>query len=80
VILQDLRPRILNKLNKFGIRWLNELSSVIWSLRTTPSRTTGFTTFFLVCRTEAILPIDLEYDSTRLRAYSESSNQVKHED
>jgi hypothetical protein len=53
---------------------------VIWSLRTTPSRTIGFTPFFLVYRAEAILPIDLEYGSPRLRAYSESSNQVNHED
>jgi hypothetical protein len=80
VILQGLRPRIFNKLNKFGRRWLTELSSVIWSFRTTSSRTIGFTPFFLVYRTEAVLPIDLEYGSSRLRAYSESSNQVNHED
>ena len=43
MILQGLKPRIFNKLNKFGRRWLTELPSVIWSLRTTPSRATGFT-------------------------------------
>ncbi|XP_039812129.1 uncharacterized protein LOC120675105 [Panicum virgatum] len=35
MILQGLKPRIFNKLNKFGRRWLTELPSVIWSLRTT---------------------------------------------
>jgi hypothetical protein len=37
MILQGLKPRIFNKLNKFDIRWLIELASVIWSLRTTLS-------------------------------------------
>ena len=29
MILQGLKPRIFNKLNKFGRRWLTELPSVI---------------------------------------------------
>jgi hypothetical protein len=48
MILQGLKPRIYNNLNKFGRRWMKELPSVVWSLRTTPSRATGFTPFFLV--------------------------------
>jgi hypothetical protein len=42
MILQGLKPRIYNDLNKFGKRWMKELPSVVWSLRTTPSRATGF--------------------------------------
>ena len=42
MILQGFKPKIFDKLNKFGRRWLTELPSVIWSLRTTPSRATGF--------------------------------------
>jgi hypothetical protein len=34
MILQGLKLRIFNRLNKFGKRWLQELSVVIWSLRT----------------------------------------------
>ena len=41
MILQGLKPRIFNKLNKFGWRWLMELPSVIWSLRTTPEPSRG---------------------------------------
>ena len=67
MILQGLKSRILHKLNKFGRRWLTELPSVIWSLRTTPSRATGFSSFFLVYGAEAILPTDLEYGSPRLK-------------
>jgi hypothetical protein len=46
MILQGLKPRIYNDLNKFGRRWMKELPSVVWSLMTTPSRATGFTPFF----------------------------------
>jgi hypothetical protein len=80
MILQGLKPRIYNDLNKFGGRWMKELPSVVWSLRTTPSRATGFTLFFLVYRAEAILPIDLEYGSPRTRAYDARSNQTNRED
>ena len=80
MILQGLKPRIFNKLNKFGQRWLTELPSVIWSLRTTPSRATGLTPFFLVNGAEAILPTDLEYGSPRLKAYQEQQNQQARED
>ena len=75
MILQGLKPRIFNKLNKFGRRWLTELPSVNWSLRMTPRRATGFSPFFLVYGAEAILPTDLEYGSPRLKAYQEQQNQ-----
>jgi hypothetical protein len=80
MILQGLKPRIYNDLNKFGKRWMKELPSVVWSLRTTPSRATGFTPFFLVYGAEAILPIDLEYSSPRTRAYDDQSNRANRED
>jgi hypothetical protein len=80
MILQGLKHRIFNKLNKFGRKWVQELPSVIWSLRTTSSRATGFTPFFLVYSAEAILPTDLGYWSPRLKAYQESQNQRARED
>jgi hypothetical protein len=80
MILQGLRPRIYNDLNKFSRRWMKELPSVIWSLRTTPSRATSFTPFFLVYGAEAILPTDLEYGSPRTRVYDDRSNQTNRED
>jgi hypothetical protein len=59
---------------------MKELPSVVWSLRTTPSRATGFTPFFLVYGAEAILPTDLEYGSPRTRAYTNQSNRSNRED
>jgi hypothetical protein len=80
MILQGLKPRIYNNLNKFGRRWMKELPSVVWSLRTTPSRATSFSPFFLVYGAEAVLPTDLEYGSPRTRAYDDQSNQTSRED
>jgi hypothetical protein len=45
MILQGLKPRIFDRLNKSGRKWLQEPPSVVWSLRTTPSRAMGFTLF-----------------------------------
>jgi hypothetical protein len=59
---------------------MKELASVVWSLRTTPSRATGFAPFFLVYGAEAILPTDLEYGSPKTRAYDNRSNQTSRED
>jgi hypothetical protein len=80
MILHGLKPRIYNDLNKFGKRWMKELPSVVWSLRTMPSRATGFSSFFLVYGAEAILPTDLEYGSPRKKAYNDRSNQTSRED
>jgi transposase InsO family protein len=80
MILQGLKPRIYNDLNKFGKRWIKELPSVVWSLRMTPSRATGFSPFFLVYGAKAILPTNLEYGSPRTKAYDDQSNQTSRED
>jgi hypothetical protein len=52
----------------------------VWSLRTTPSRATGFTTFFLVYGAEAVLPMDLEYGSPKTKSYDEGTNQRARDD
>jgi transposase InsO family protein len=74
MILQGLKPRIFDQLNKSGRKWLQELPTAVWSLRTTPSRATGFTPFFLVHGAEAVLPTDLEYGSPRVRGNDEDTN------
>ena len=71
MLLQSLKPRIFNRLNKFGACWLAEFLAVLWSLRTTPSRATGYTPFFMVYSFEFVLPTDLDYEAPRIRAYNE---------
>jgi hypothetical protein len=76
MILQCLKSRIFNRLDKFRARWVAEMPSVVWSLRTTPSRAMGFTPFFMVYGSEAVLPTDIDYGNPRVRAYTEEGNQV----
>ena len=71
MVLQGLKPRIFNRLNKFGKRWVAELPVVLWSLRTTPSQATGYTPFFMVYGSEAILLTNLDYGAPRVREYDE---------
>jgi hypothetical protein len=37
MVLQGLKPRIFDKINKNDKKWAAELPSVLWSLRTMPS-------------------------------------------
>ena len=80
MLLQGLKPRIFNRLNKFGVRWLAELPAILWSLRTTPSQATGYTPFFMVYGSEAVLPTDLDYGAPRIRAYDEQGAEASHQD
>jgi hypothetical protein len=80
MILQGFKPRIFNRLKKFAGRWVAELPAVLWSLRMTPSRVTGFTPFFMVYGSEAVLPTDLDYGALRVRAYNEQGAEASLED
>ena len=71
MVLQGLKPRIFNQLNKFGIQWVAELPTVLWSLRTTPNRATDYMPFFMVYGFEAILLTDLNYGAPRVKTYDE---------
>jgi hypothetical protein len=48
---------------------VDELPAVLWSLRTTPNRSIGFTPFFLTYSSEDVLPSDLDYGAPRLKAF-----------
>ena len=80
MLLQGLKPRIFNRLNKFNTCWLAELSAMLWSLRTTPSQATGYTPFFMVYGSEVVLPTDLDYGAPRIRAYDEQGAEASHQD
>ena len=67
-------------MNKFSARWVTELPSVLWSLRTTPSQATGYTPFFMVYGSNAILPTNLDYGAPRVRAYNEQGAEASLED
>ena len=53
---------------------------MLWSINTTPNRSTGYTPFFMVYGAEAFLPSDICHDSPRVAAYVEADNEKAHQD
>jgi transposase InsO family protein len=41
MILQDLKPRIFDRLKPYAGKWVKELPTVLWALHNTPSHATG---------------------------------------
>ena len=56
------------------------VTSVLWSINTTPNRSTGYTPFFMVYGAEAVLPSDIRHESPHVAAYVESNNEKAHQD
>jgi hypothetical protein len=59
LILAGLKPRLYGELEDYGSKWIKELPKVVWGLRTQVSRVTGYSPFFLVYGSKAILLADL---------------------
>jgi hypothetical protein len=74
-ILKGLKTRTYDCLKKHGTNWVIELPSVLWGNRTTPSRATGETPFFLVYRAEACLPPEIIMGSPRTQSFDESAQE-----
>ncbi|SPT20621.1 unnamed protein product [Triticum aestivum] len=80
LIMSGIKPRLVRSLTKSDTQWVEELDSVLWGLRTTPNRTTGFTPFFMVYDAEAVLPCDIIHDSPRVRMYEEREAELDRQD
>ena len=80
LIMQGIKPRIFERLKRYAGKWAAELPSVLWSLRTTPNRSTGFTPFFMVFGAEAVLPTDIDHGAPRTRAYQEDQSEKSRQD
>ena len=60
--------------------WIEELPAILWSIQTTPNRSTRYTPFFLVYGAEVVLPSDIHHDSPRVAAYVEADNEQTRQD
>src|SRR3990170_1113743 len=67
LIMSGIKPRLVRSLKQSDCHWVEELDFVLWGLRTTPNRSTGYTPFFMVYGAEVILPCDLIHDPPRVR-------------
>jgi IS30 family transposase len=67
MVLQALKDRIYDDASNYATRWFAELPHVIWGLRTEVSSATGFSPFFLVYGSEAILPTNVTFRAPRIQ-------------
>jgi hypothetical protein len=61
MVLQALKDRIYDDASNYATRWLAELPHIIWGLRTQVSSAMGFSPFFLVYGSEAVLLTDVAF-------------------
>src|SRR5438128_5890139 len=75
MVLQGVKSRIFDRLKRYAGKWARELPPVLWALRTSPSRATGETPFFLTYGSEAVLPTELKFGSPRVRNFNEQQTE-----
>jgi transposase InsO family protein len=80
LVCAGLKKRLLRPLKCAAGAWVEELLLVLWSLRTTPNSSTGYTQFFLIFGAEAVLPTDVRYCTPRVVVYIKEDAQTALED
>jgi hypothetical protein len=74
LVCNGIKKRLLAPLEKSKHAWVDELPSMLWSLRTMPNAATQETPFFLVHGTEAVLPVEITHEAPRIAAYDETAS------
>jgi hypothetical protein len=74
LICNGIKKRLLAPLKKAKHAWVDELPSVLWSLRTTPNAATQETPFFLVHGAEAMHPVEITHEAPRIAAYDKATS------
>jgi hypothetical protein len=74
LICNGIKKRLLAPLEKAKHAWVDELPSVLWSLRTTPNAATQETPFFLVHGAKAVLPVEITHEAPGIMAYNETTS------
>jgi hypothetical protein len=80
LILAGIKPRLVEPLEHLAGCWVEELPLVLWSLRTNPNHSVGFTPFFLIYEAEVVLPTDIEFNTPRVAQYTQEQAKEARED
>jgi hypothetical protein len=67
--MQWYKKEIASATQKAKHAWVDELPSVLWSLRTTLNAATQETPFFLVHGAEVVLPVEITHEAPRISTY-----------
>ncbi|KAL0427795.1 UNVERIFIED_CONTAM: hypothetical protein Slati_2954300 [Sesamum latifolium] len=71
VLLQHFRTRLEGAKGS----WVEELTRALWAYKTSPRTVTGETPFCLVCGTKAVIPAEIEEETTRVPQYEPEGNR-----
>jgi hypothetical protein len=72
LICNGIKKRLLAPLEKAKHVWVDELPSVLWSLRTTPNAATQEMPFFLVHGAGVVLPVEITHEAPRILTYDKT--------
>jgi hypothetical protein len=75
MVLQAIKDRIFDDASQYATRWFAELLHIIWGLRIQVSSVTGYSPFFSVYRSEAVLPTDVAFGAPRIQHYEEGTTE-----
>jgi hypothetical protein len=75
MVLQDVKHHIFDDVSHYATRWHAELPHITWGLRTQVSSVTGYSPFFLVYGSEAVLPTDVAFGAPRIQHYEEGTGE-----
>ena len=70
VIMNGLKKRLDNAKGK----WVEELSHVLWTYRTTPRRSTGETPFSMTYGAKAVISLETDFPTLRTSSFNPSDN------
>ena len=57
-------------------KWVEELSHILWTYRTTPRKSIGETPFSMTYRIEAVIPLKTRFPTLRMSSFTPSNNDV----
>jgi hypothetical protein len=75
MVLQAFKDRIFDDALQYTTRWHAELPHVIWGLRTQVISVMGYSPFFLVYGSEAVLLTDVAFGAPRIQHYEEGRDR-----
>ena len=76
LIIQGLKAKIFDPIEKYSSKWIQELPRVVWGLRTQRSRATGYSPFFMVYGSEAILLTDITFGAPHTQNYDQGEAET----
>ena len=79
MIIDALKKRLYTENDRALGRWMKELPTMVWGLRTQASRNTGVSPDFMVYDTEVVLPSDVTFGSPRVENFDKSSADLARE-